>query len=385
MWAHQAGEKAIKVLLTGHDIDPPKRHDLDRLVRPLPPNGVEHLVVLDRYLHPHLGDVRIASLDDVIRMKEAADRYKDHRRCPSFAGCEATPSRLSRSNSIRSTMSISKTTPIEPEPPRLPSDRSGEGGSLYERAGLRHPVGALHSWRREVTVRVHFPSEDARGVAVLSVADAAQALGVNPGRVRQLVAAGRLDAEKIGGRWLIPDSAVATRLADDRPVGRPLSPRAAWGLLEAAVGRSVPWLSPSEQRRARQRAQSWSLAHWASACERRAEQHALYAHRSVLGRLADDERVVRSGASARLVPVDLIAAGVVEGYVRSVSLDDIVGEYGLHRGAQVNVVLRVPPEDLFVFGDQREAAWPVVAVDLYDAGDDRSRRAGQALLDKYRA
>ena len=105
----------------------------------------------------------------------------------------------------------------------------------------------------------------------------------------------------------------------------------------------------------------------------------------MLGRLADDERVVRSGASARLVPVDLIAAGVVEGYVRSVSLDDIVGEYGLHRGAQVNVVLRVPPEDLFVFGDQREAAWPVVAVDLYDAGDDRSRRAGQALLDKYRA
>ena len=47
VWAHQAGEKAIKALLTGHDIDPPKRHDLDRLVRLLPPDDVDQLVVLD--------------------------------------------------------------------------------------------------------------------------------------------------------------------------------------------------------------------------------------------------------------------------------------------------------------------------------------------------
>jgi HEPN domain-containing protein len=32
IWAHQAAEKAIKALLVARDIDPPKLHDLDRLV-----------------------------------------------------------------------------------------------------------------------------------------------------------------------------------------------------------------------------------------------------------------------------------------------------------------------------------------------------------------
>jgi HEPN domain-containing protein len=36
IWAHQAAEKAIKALLIARDIDPPKLHDLDRLVTRLP-------------------------------------------------------------------------------------------------------------------------------------------------------------------------------------------------------------------------------------------------------------------------------------------------------------------------------------------------------------
>lgn len=36
MWAHQAAEKAMKALLTQLDIDPPRWHDLDRLVQRLP-------------------------------------------------------------------------------------------------------------------------------------------------------------------------------------------------------------------------------------------------------------------------------------------------------------------------------------------------------------
>ena len=36
MWAHQAAEKALKALLAHHDTDPPKLHDLDRLVQRLP-------------------------------------------------------------------------------------------------------------------------------------------------------------------------------------------------------------------------------------------------------------------------------------------------------------------------------------------------------------
>jgi HEPN domain-containing protein len=36
IWAHQAAEKAIKALLVARDVDPPKLHDLDRLVAQLP-------------------------------------------------------------------------------------------------------------------------------------------------------------------------------------------------------------------------------------------------------------------------------------------------------------------------------------------------------------
>ncbi len=219
---------------------------------------------------------------------------------------------------------------------------------------------------------------------LLSVDDAARLLGVHPGRVRQLVAAGQLEAHKVGGRWLLPASAVVDRHDAQRPAGRPLSPRAAWGLLAVAAGQRASWLSPSEERRARARAAGWPLEHWAWACQRRSEVHRLHAHSSVLRRLADDERVVRSGGSARSVPVDVIASDVVEGYVDASQLDVLADDYALHSAARANVVLRVPPPNLFVFGEERDAAWPVVAVDLYDAGDDRSRRAGAALVARFR-
>ena len=45
----------------------------------------------------------------------------------------------------------------------------------------------------------------------------------------------------------------------------------------------------------------------------------------------------------------------------------------------------VPPPNLFGFGGARDAPWPVVAVDLYDVGDDRSRRAAAALLARFRS
>jgi HEPN domain-containing protein len=47
VWAHQAGEKAVKALLIVHDIDPPKRHDLDLLCQLLPPDDGRLLSALN--------------------------------------------------------------------------------------------------------------------------------------------------------------------------------------------------------------------------------------------------------------------------------------------------------------------------------------------------
>jgi len=220
---------------------------------------------------------------------------------------------------------------------------------------------------------------------MLSVPQAAARLGVHPGRVRQLVAEGRLASEKVGGRWLVDEAAVAARAAIELPPGRPLSPRAAWGLLWAADGRAAPWLADREMRRARQRARSWPLEHWAWACQHRAAVHRFYGHPSVLGRLAEDDRLVRSGASARNVYIDLVLLDHVDGYLAADDLDRVVDEYGLHHAGRSNVVMRVLPKGLHVFGYERDAPRPVIAVDLLDVGDDRSMRAAHNLFERTRS
>src|SRR5690242_7014166 len=51
IWAHQAAEKAIKALLIARDVDPPKLHDLDRLVAQLPEDDA---MVFDGFDLPEL-------------------------------------------------------------------------------------------------------------------------------------------------------------------------------------------------------------------------------------------------------------------------------------------------------------------------------------------
>ncbi|OAI54028.1 hypothetical protein AYO44_03865 [Planctomycetaceae bacterium SCGC AG-212-F19] len=55
----------------------------------------------------------------------------------------------------------------------------------------------------------------------LSTQQAAEALGVNDSRIRQLVRAGLLKAEKVGRDWLIPPAEVQRLKANPLPKGRP--------------------------------------------------------------------------------------------------------------------------------------------------------------------
>jgi excisionase family DNA binding protein len=218
----------------------------------------------------------------------------------------------------------------------------------------------------------------------VSVQEAAERLSLNPGRVRRLVSQGLLEGRKIGGRWLVEESAIKDRIDASARAGRPLSPRSAWGLLWAAHGQPMPWLAPRERSRARQRARSWPLDEWPWACRHRATAYKLRAHPSMLQPLLDDPRVVRGGASVRQLSVDLIAVGDAELYVRQADAASMIDEYSLIPSQQPNVVLRVPPGDLWLF-DNGEAPWPVVVVDLLDARDDRSARAANELARRTRA
>src|SRR5690242_17759901 len=67
----------------------------------------------------------------------------------------------------------------------------------------------------------------------MSVAQAADRLGVSERRVRQLLASGELSTEKVAGRHLLSVDSVRRRSMDPPASGRPLSPGLAWALLGA--------------------------------------------------------------------------------------------------------------------------------------------------------
>jgi len=79
-------------------------------------------------------------------------------------------------------------------------------------------------------------------MAYTDVAHAAETLGLHPSRVRELAAAGRLPAEKLGDRWLIDEAALERwrRTSPPSRGGRPWSPAVAWAVLHLLSGDPAP-------------------------------------------------------------------------------------------------------------------------------------------------
>ncbi len=87
----------------------------------------------------------------------------------------------------------------------------------------------------------------------VSVAEAAEVLGVHPQRVHQRIREGSLPAEKIGNQWSVEMNDLRRIRRHARP-GRPLSSKSAWDLLAVVAGdRVASELSPSARSRARSR------------------------------------------------------------------------------------------------------------------------------------
>lgn len=209
----------------------------------------------------------------------------------------------------------------------------------------------------------------------LAVNEASEVLGISPRRVRALAASGSLPARRVGNAWLvrIDDRASA------RPPGRRFSARSAWAVLGLGEHR----LSRSERARALdRRARLLELPR--SALANRADLHRLYAHPGVVSRVAADPRFLPSGVSAsQRYGADVLAADQLEGYVREESLDALRRDHGLIEpvdGVAANLIVRVPRPDWPFRDDLDVAPLLVVVADLLDAGDERSARAGRALL-----
>jgi excisionase family DNA binding protein len=215
---------------------------------------------------------------------------------------------------------------------------------------------------------------------LLSVPEVAARLGVTPARVRALIAAGLLDATKIGERWLVSDSSLERRRRSGFRAGRPLTPRRAWGLLLLASGRRPAWLSAPEVSRLRGWLDIDRLREIVPKLRTRAIVHPLRAHPAELDRIA--LAVVRAGVGAATAyQVDLVPlAGRVDGYVERRDLARLVKQHVLVPSPRPNLVLRAVAGPWPFAAGETVAPAAVVAVDLCESDDARERRAGEELL-----
>ncbi|MSV90214.1 MAG: helix-turn-helix domain-containing protein [Actinobacteria bacterium] len=215
----------------------------------------------------------------------------------------------------------------------------------------------------------------------MAVGDAAARLGLSASRVRQMLADGVLRGERIGRSWVIEQSAIDA-IADERPgVGRPWQPQSAWALLAVAGGDEAEG-SAVERFRARDRLAEHGLAGLVGRLSARCEVRRFYAHPAVLDDLAGADDVVLGGISAAgHCGADVIAAGVVDAYVKASMVDALIDRYALdERAERPNVIVRVVDDEFWSFAaNERFAPWPVVAADLLESDDARSRRAGAEL------
>ena len=215
----------------------------------------------------------------------------------------------------------------------------------------------------------------------IAVSQAADRLDLHPSRVRAMIAQGQLEAQKLGGRWLIDRRSVESRRSQPGVDGRPFNAANAWALLCLSEGKEPDWVSKWELSRLRRRLREVGIEKLAPRLWKRASKKQLRAHPSLLPRLRKDSRLFSSGVSAAAEhEIDIVAANELEAYVADEDFEDVVEDNYLEPSPNPNVLLHVARAD-WIRSCANDAMSPAVAAaDLLEADDEKSRRAGHELL-----
>jgi hypothetical protein len=218
----------------------------------------------------------------------------------------------------------------------------------------------------------------------VDVEEAARHLRVAPSRVRALIAGGGLQAEKLGGRWLVDWDSVLARARSQAAAGRPLTARNAWALLlMASEDQLPPGFDQHARWRIRQTLDRQNLMDLRSRLDRRAGVHHLWALPGELRPLRDGKDIVLSGSSAAAqLKLELLAPETVDAYVPAGRVKAVASEYGLEPVAanEANVILRAVRDDAWLLDERRVAPRAAVGLDLAGYPDSRSARVGAEVL-----
>lgn len=201
----------------------------------------------------------------------------------------------------------------------------------------------------------------------VSVAQAAQRLGVSVARIHQRIADGSVSAERIGAQWVVDERSLL-HVQERSKAGRPLSARSAWAVIaESEANRDSSALrAPAASSRAQKQlagvldvaaqpveseeAVNQLVIVLRSMFRNRAQRRLLRAAPADLADLRADPRwalLVDLGASG-------IASADVEGYVEEADLERLVKDHLLVESDRAaNVVLHLIPEGQNPFPDSR--------------------------------
>lgn len=217
---------------------------------------------------------------------------------------------------------------------------------------------------------------------MLTVAQAAERLGVGPEQVRRLIRAGKLAAHRVGRTLVLDDDAVDGRARLPITAGRALAPRTVWAALWQLSGKDVDWLSAADRSRLVARLRGYDAERLVAASRDRAERYELRILPAYRQRVLAVDGVVPSGlTAATAVGADIVAAeSADEVYCTATTLTALRHELGLSERGQPNLVVRVPRYDRLDLTGRTHMPAAVVAVDLAESAEVRTRRAGLDML-----
>lgn len=228
---------------------------------------------------------------------------------------------------------------------------------------------------------------------LLTTREVGEQLGVTARRVRALVKQGDLDVVRAGRTLLINPESVARHRARGSTPTRPLSPRMSWAALFSEIGTSdIPRVSKAFGLSSSERGRLTNLgrratADWAWLARRRAHTERYAVRSAYLADIVSTKGVLTSGVSALdHYNVNLTTlANTAEVYAQARVVETLAREFTLRADAAGNLIVHVLPgiDTVTQFLEGRTTMPSVtVAVDLLEAGEPRSRRAGLELLNQ---
>ena len=227
-------------------------------------------------------------------------------------------------------------------------------------------------------------------MGAVSVAQAAERLGVSVSRIHQRIADGSLSAERIGSQWVVDERSLL-RIQERSKAGRPYSARSAWAVIAASeddsdrVGGSGPAVSarvrmqlkrllePAAEPAADEEVVRQRVVSLRSVLRNRAGRRLLRAAPADLADLRADERwamIVDLGSSG-------IASPDMEGYLAESLVKGVLKDYLLvESDRDANVVLHVVSDGQYPYPDSRLR----LAADLAEHRGPREEARAAELL-----